>query len=66
MSKEKIFERIRNLLRLSESDNPHEAELALKRANEMMKEYCVEEHELKINPELNLYLALKIDFIDEN
>jgi hypothetical protein len=51
MSKDKIFERIRNLLKLAESDNVHEAELALQRANDMMKEYAIAEHDLEMNPD---------------
>lgn len=43
MSNSKIVERIRKLLALSKSDNQHEAELALIKANELM-----EEHQIKM------------------
>jgi hypothetical protein len=47
----KVFDRIKKLLRLSESDNVHEAEIALQRANELMKEYSIAQKDVADSPE---------------
>lgn len=44
--KEKIIEKIRKLLALGESDNMHEAELALARASDLMRDYQIKEAEI--------------------
>ena len=39
MDQDRIIERIRKLLRLSQSANPHEAALAAERVQQMLSEY---------------------------
>lgn len=45
---EKIVDKIRKLLALSKSDNQHEAELAAKRANDLMTKHQIEMSEIDI------------------
>jgi hypothetical protein len=47
--KDKIIEKIRKLLALSKSDNVHEAQLALTRANEMMTEHQLHMSQIDID-----------------
>jgi len=47
----KVFDRIKKLLRLAESDNVHEAEIAMQRANELMKEYSIAQADVADSPE---------------
>ncbi len=46
MSADKILNRVKNLLDLAESDNENEANLALARANDMIREHNISEAEL--------------------
>lgn len=48
---EKILDKIRKLLNLSESSNQNEAELALKMANDLMRKHSVSNQDVKDNPE---------------
>lgn len=50
MSDPKIIERIKKLLALSLSDNPHEAKLAAQKAVELMASYGISETDLDNNP----------------
>ncbi|MGN0901725.1 MAG: DUF2786 domain-containing protein, partial [Succinivibrio sp.] len=47
MSRQKIIDKIKKLLSLSESSNPNEAALAFSRAQKLMREYCIELGDLK-------------------
>lgn len=47
--REKISDKIKKLLALAQSDNQHESELAMKRANELMKKHQIEEAELLVH-----------------
>lgn len=49
MTKDKLIEKIKSLLALASSPNEHEAELAMRRAQELMAKYCIEECELQYN-----------------
>ena len=53
MSKDlnKVFDRIKKLLKLSESENVHEAETALQRANDLMKQYSIDQADVSDSPE---------------
>lgn len=44
--KEKALDKIKKLLRLSKSDNPHEAALALQKAQEIMRAYSISENDI--------------------
>jgi hypothetical protein len=46
MAEEKIVEKIRKLLALSKSDNPHEAAIALQKATQLMEEYQIKNIDL--------------------
>lgn len=46
MDREEIKDKVRKLLRLSESPNESEAKLALEKAYELMMKWAIEEHEL--------------------
>ena len=48
MTRETILSKIEKLLRLSKSDNQHEAELALARANELMTKHGIAQTELSV------------------
>ena len=47
MVKEDVIAKVKKLLRLSESDNEHEANLALQRASELMREHCISEAQVQ-------------------
>ena len=49
MTREKIIDRITKLLALSQSDNQHEAELAAKRASELMEKHQISESAILID-----------------
>ena len=48
---DKIFDKIKKLLRLAESDNPHEAESAMQKANDLMKEYSISASQVSDTPD---------------
>ena len=48
---EKILDKIRKLLKLSESSNQNEAEVALRMANDLMRKHSVSDQDVKDNPE---------------
>lgn len=47
--KDKALNKIKKLLRLSKSDNPHEAALALERAKEVMEKYNLTEQDIVLS-----------------
>lgn len=47
--KEKILEKLKKLLALSKSDNPHEAALALQRAQKLMLAYNITQADLALS-----------------
>lgn len=47
-----ITDKIRKLLALSKSDNPHEAEIALRKATELMEEFQLNHSDLIPDPEI--------------
>ena len=46
MAPEPILDRVKRLLALAQSDNEHEAALALSRAEQLMAEHCIEQADL--------------------
>lgn len=50
--KEEILKKIQKLLALSKSDNQHEAELALSKANQLMKEHQLSHQDLIPQPDI--------------
>ena len=47
MVKEDVIAKVKKLLKLSESDNEHEANLALQKASQMMREHCISEAQVQ-------------------
>mgnify|MGYP003596235719 CR=1 FL=1 len=47
--KEKILEKLKKLLALSKSDNPHEAALALQRVQKLMQAYNITQTDLALS-----------------
>ncbi len=47
MVKEDTIAKVKKLLNLSQSDNEHEANLALQKASELMREHCISEAQVK-------------------
>ena len=59
---EQIAEKVKKLLRLSESDNVHEAQIALDKANDLIAEHAIREAQLKTgDPDVKLQM-IKTDF----
>lgn len=46
MNKEKVIDKVRKLMELATSDNPHEAQLAMTKAQKLMIEYNIEMQEV--------------------
>ncbi len=63
-----MLEKIKKLLRLAASDNPHEAALALQRAQELMQKHHITEQDIKLSEikeqAANAYSAQKITSIE--
>lgn len=60
MNDHKILDKIEKLMRLAKSDNQHEAELAMQRAQEMMLKHGIDAH--RLNPHLEKKAFLRDDF----
>ena len=47
MVKENVIAKVKKLLKLSESDNEHEASLALQKASQLMRDHCISEAQVQ-------------------
>ena len=47
MVKEDVIAKVKKLLKLSESDNEHEANLALQKASQLMRDHCISEAQVQ-------------------
>lgn len=63
---EKIFSKIKNLLKLAESSNPHEAELATLKANELLFKYNIEKGKLHLENDEEFYVHTLLSYKKNN
>jgi hypothetical protein len=58
----RLLQKVQKLMKLGESQNPHEATLATLKANDLLIKYNLDHHELHAQTELEVYRARVLEF----